>query len=198
MRVPGRRTLRRIGHDLHAWRAGDQIAAEEKTTLLREVIWDVGKTGKTVPVALLEPVFVGGTTGTKATLANQEVIRGRDINRSATPCWCAARATSSRSSRACSTRPRAPAWRWELSPTASGSSEDSLFGQPPAAIYGWGVAFCCHQMQVVVVSRARSTRIRATARRQVALSSPAILDEIRYRRESASEPREDETGPSGT
>ncbi|GAB4590174.1 NAD-dependent DNA ligase LigA [Nocardia sp. IFM 10818] len=56
-----------------------KFAAEEKTTLLREVIWDVGKTGKIVPVAWLEPVFVGGTTVTKATLANQEVIRGRDI-----------------------------------------------------------------------------------------------------------------------
>ncbi|MFJ4653215.1 NAD-dependent DNA ligase LigA [Nocardia sp. NPDC088792] len=56
-----------------------KFAAEEKTTLLREVIWDVGKTGKIVPVAWLEPVFVGGTTVTKATLANQEVIRARDI-----------------------------------------------------------------------------------------------------------------------
>ncbi|UGT63104.1 NAD-dependent DNA ligase LigA [Nocardia asteroides] len=56
-----------------------KFAAEEKTTLLNEVIWDVGKTGKIVPVAWLEPVFVGGTTVTKATLANQEVIRARDI-----------------------------------------------------------------------------------------------------------------------
>ncbi|MGW4369459.1 NAD-dependent DNA ligase LigA [Nocardia takedensis] len=56
-----------------------KFAAEEKTTLLREVIWDVGKTGKIVPVAWLEPVFVGGTTVTKATLANQEVIKARDI-----------------------------------------------------------------------------------------------------------------------
>ncbi|MFC8530409.1 NAD-dependent DNA ligase LigA [Nocardia sp. NPDC057227] len=56
-----------------------KLAAEEKTTLLNEVIWDVGKTGKIVPVAWLEPVFVGGTTVTKATLANQEVILARDI-----------------------------------------------------------------------------------------------------------------------
>ncbi len=56
-----------------------KFAAEEKTTLLKEVVWDVGKTGKIVPVAWLEPVFVGGTTVTKATLANQEVIRARDI-----------------------------------------------------------------------------------------------------------------------
>ncbi|WP_141718108.1 NAD-dependent DNA ligase LigA [Nocardia altamirensis] len=56
-----------------------KFAAEEKTTLLVDVVWDVGKTGKIVPVAWLEPVFVGGTTVTRATLANQEVIRARDI-----------------------------------------------------------------------------------------------------------------------
>ncbi len=56
-----------------------KFAAEEKTTLLADVVWDVGKTGKIVPVAWLKPVFVGGTTVTKATLANQEVIRARDI-----------------------------------------------------------------------------------------------------------------------
>ncbi|MEV0678585.1 NAD-dependent DNA ligase LigA [Actinosynnema sp. NPDC050436] len=56
-----------------------KFAAEEKTTVLSDVVWDVGKTGKIVPVAWLEPVFVGGTTVTKATLANQEVIRARDV-----------------------------------------------------------------------------------------------------------------------
>jgi DNA ligase (NAD+) len=56
-----------------------KFAAEEKTTLLEDVIWDVGKTGKVVPVAKLKPVFVGGTTVTRATLANQEVIKARDI-----------------------------------------------------------------------------------------------------------------------
>jgi DNA ligase (NAD+) len=56
-----------------------KFAAEEKTTLLLDVVWDVGKTGKIAPVAHLEPVFVGGTTVTRATLANQEVIRARGI-----------------------------------------------------------------------------------------------------------------------
>ncbi|MEU5696856.1 NAD-dependent DNA ligase LigA [Actinosynnema sp. NPDC020468] len=56
-----------------------KFAAEEKTTVLSDVVWDVGKTGKIAPVALLEPVFVGGTTVTRATLANQEVIRARGI-----------------------------------------------------------------------------------------------------------------------
>ncbi|HEY3750515.1 MAG TPA: NAD-dependent DNA ligase LigA, partial [Pseudonocardiaceae bacterium] len=56
-----------------------KFAAEEKTTVLADVLWDVGKTGKIAPVAHLEPVFVGGTTVTRATLANQEVIRARGI-----------------------------------------------------------------------------------------------------------------------
>ena len=53
--------------------------AEEKTTVLRDVVWDVGKIGKVAPVALLEPVFIAGTTVKRATLANQEVIRARDV-----------------------------------------------------------------------------------------------------------------------
>ena len=47
--------------------------------MLADVIWDVGKIGKVAPTAVLEPVFVGGTTVTRATLANQEVIRARDV-----------------------------------------------------------------------------------------------------------------------
>src|SRR5918999_669778 len=56
-----------------------KYAAEEKTTMLADVLWDVGKIGKVAPVAVLEPVFVGGTTVTRATLANQQVIRARDV-----------------------------------------------------------------------------------------------------------------------
>src|ERR671922_712143 len=56
-----------------------KFAAEEKTTVLADVFWDVGKIGKVSPVAVLEPVFVGGTTVMRATLANQEVIRARDV-----------------------------------------------------------------------------------------------------------------------
>jgi DNA ligase (NAD+) len=53
--------------------------AEEQATRLQDVLWDVGKTGKVVPVAVLAPVHVAGTTISRATLANQEVIRARDV-----------------------------------------------------------------------------------------------------------------------
>jgi DNA ligase (NAD+) len=56
-----------------------KFAAEEKTTVLSDVVWDVGKIGKVAPTAILEPVFVGGTTVMRATLANQAVIRARDV-----------------------------------------------------------------------------------------------------------------------
>src|SRR4029078_12151568 len=43
-----------------------------------DVVWDVGKIGKVAPVAVLEPVFVGGTTVTRATLVNRELTRSRE------------------------------------------------------------------------------------------------------------------------
>ena len=85
-----------------------KYAAEEKTTLLADVVWDVGKIGKVAPVAVLEPVFVGGTT-VRARRSPTRRSSAPATSASATPCWCGARATSSRSWRACSTPPSAPA-----------------------------------------------------------------------------------------
>jgi DNA ligase (NAD+) len=56
-----------------------KLAAEERETILRDVAWEVGPGGKVVPRAVLEPVFVGGTTVSSATLANQEVLRARGV-----------------------------------------------------------------------------------------------------------------------
>ncbi len=56
-----------------------KLVAEERETLLRGVSWEVGPGGKVVPRAVLEPVFVGGTTVSSATLANQEVLRARGV-----------------------------------------------------------------------------------------------------------------------
>src|SRR4051812_23980540 len=43
-----------------------KYAAEEKTTVLADVLWDVGKIGKVAPVAGVGPGIVGGATGTPA------------------------------------------------------------------------------------------------------------------------------------
>ncbi len=56
-----------------------KLAAEERETILKDISWEVGPGGKVVPRAVLEPVFVGGTTVSSATLANQEVVRARGV-----------------------------------------------------------------------------------------------------------------------
>jgi len=56
-----------------------KLQAEERETVLRDISWEVGPGGKVVPRAVLEPVFVGGTTVSSATLANQEVVRARGV-----------------------------------------------------------------------------------------------------------------------
>jgi DNA ligase (NAD+) len=53
--------------------------AEERTTVLRAVTWPVGKIGRVVPRAEVEPVFVGGTTVTYASLHNPRLVTERDI-----------------------------------------------------------------------------------------------------------------------
>lgn len=52
------------------WAVAYKFAADETTTLLRDVVWQVGRTGKLTPAALLEPVDIGGVTVSKATLNN--------------------------------------------------------------------------------------------------------------------------------
>lgn len=53
--------------------------AEERTTVLRAVTWPVGKIGRVVPRAEVDPVFVGGTTVTFASLHNPRLVAERDI-----------------------------------------------------------------------------------------------------------------------
>ncbi len=52
------------------WAMAYKFEAEEVTTLLQEVIWQVGRTGKLTPLALLDPVELGGATVSRATLNN--------------------------------------------------------------------------------------------------------------------------------
>ena len=57
------------------WAVAQKYPAQEKTTLLRAIEVQVGRTGKLTPVAKLEPVFVGGTTVSNATLHNLFEVR---------------------------------------------------------------------------------------------------------------------------
>ena len=52
---------------------------EEATTILKNIVWQVGRTGKITPVAELEPIEIGGTTIARATLNNVGDIRRKNI-----------------------------------------------------------------------------------------------------------------------
>ena len=58
------------------WAIAYKFEAEEVTTILNKVIWQVGRTGKLTPLGLLEPTFLAGATVKKATLNNMgDIVR---------------------------------------------------------------------------------------------------------------------------
>ncbi|MBQ3707757.1 MAG: NAD-dependent DNA ligase LigA [Clostridia bacterium] len=61
------------------WAAAFKYPPEQKHTKLLEIRANVGRTGVLTPLAILEPVRLAGTTVSRATLHNIDVIRERDI-----------------------------------------------------------------------------------------------------------------------
>lgn len=61
------------------WAMAYKFEAEEITTKLLDVVWQVGRTGKLTPLALLEPVDLGGVTVSRATLNNYGDIQRKDV-----------------------------------------------------------------------------------------------------------------------
>ena len=61
------------------WAMAYKFEAEEVTTLLNDVVWQVGRTGKLTPLALLDPVELAGATVSRATLNNFGDIRRKDV-----------------------------------------------------------------------------------------------------------------------
>ena len=61
------------------WAMAYKFEAEEVTTVVNDVVWQVGRTGKLTPLALLEPVELGGATVSRATLNNYGDIQRKDV-----------------------------------------------------------------------------------------------------------------------
>ena len=61
------------------WAMAYKYAAEQAQTQLKAITIQVGRTGALTPVAELEPVFLAGSTITRATLHNEDEMRRKDI-----------------------------------------------------------------------------------------------------------------------
>ncbi|MGL5327993.1 MAG: NAD-dependent DNA ligase LigA [Peptostreptococcaceae bacterium] len=61
------------------WAVAYKYPPEQKETIVKDIIIQVGRTGRLTPLAILEPVRLAGTTVAKATLHNQDVINEKDI-----------------------------------------------------------------------------------------------------------------------
>ena len=81
VKVDSLRAQRTLGFTSHdpRWAIAYKFAAQEVATRVNDIIVNVGRTGARTPVAILEPVFVGGVTVGKATLHNIDEVRRKDV-----------------------------------------------------------------------------------------------------------------------
>jgi len=61
------------------WAIAYKFPPEERTTVLRDILVSIGRTGRATPFAQLEPVFVGGSTVAQATLHNEDEVARKDV-----------------------------------------------------------------------------------------------------------------------
>lgn len=72
----------RLGATLKSprWAIAYKFPAEQAVTTIKDIVIRVGRTGVLTPTAILEPVQLAGTTVSKATLHNEDIIRQKDIH----------------------------------------------------------------------------------------------------------------------
>lgn len=63
------------------WACAFKFKAKQAKTILHSITWQVGRTGAITPVAELEPVFLAGSTISRATLHNFDEISRKDIRK---------------------------------------------------------------------------------------------------------------------
>lgn len=81
VKLDDRRRQAQLGATEHhpKWGIAWKFPPERRTTVLREVIVQVGKSGKLTPVAVLDPVFISGSTVSRASLHNFPELARKDI-----------------------------------------------------------------------------------------------------------------------
>lgn len=82
LKVNSQRQQRSLGMTAKSprWAIAYKFQAEQASTILREVTYQVGRTGAVTPVANMEPVQLSGTTVKRATLNNADFIRALDLH----------------------------------------------------------------------------------------------------------------------
>jgi DNA ligase (NAD+) len=82
LKVDSHATQQRLGYTGRAprWAIAYKFTADSGVTVVRDIIVQVGRTGKLTPVADLAPVFIGGTTVSRATLHNADFIKSLGLH----------------------------------------------------------------------------------------------------------------------